>query len=150
MLEQYAAESLVGEDAGEVVDPTISLGFANNSNDFVGLEQPAGDAFFKAGGVGNGLQFDFENFNRHCFLALGWRGASVEDAAQFLTRDLSSISPSSERNAFDLHFHSEAQLHAASGPRRRIFREELAVYRVHVFELKHIVEQHIDLDDAFH
>ena len=68
MLEQYAAESLVGEDAGEVVDPAISLGFANNSNDFVGLEQPAGDAFFKAGGVGHGLQFDFENFNRHRFL----------------------------------------------------------------------------------
>ena len=68
VLEQHAAESLVGEDAGEVVDPAISLGFSNDSNDFVGLEQPAGDAFFQAGGVGHGLQFDFENFNRHCFL----------------------------------------------------------------------------------
>ena len=37
--EQYATKSLVGENAGEVVDPAISFGFADDSNDFVGLEQ---------------------------------------------------------------------------------------------------------------
>ena len=51
VFEQHPPKSLVGEDAGEVVDPTVSLGFPNDSNDFVGLEQPASDAFFKAGGI---------------------------------------------------------------------------------------------------
>src|SRR6185437_100205 len=78
VLEQHAAEGLVGEDAGEVIDPAISLGFTDNSNDVVGFEQAVGDALFKAGGVRHRLQFDFENFNRHSFLALGWRGAPVQ------------------------------------------------------------------------
>src|SRR6185312_8941938 len=65
MLEQYATERLVGENSGEVVDPAIPLGFANNANDFVRPEYAAGDARFEARRVGDRLQFDFENFYGH-------------------------------------------------------------------------------------
>ena len=89
VLEQHAAERLVGEDAGEVVYPAISLGLANNSNDFVGRKGSAGDTFFKARGVGNRLQFDFKNFDSHLLPDLGlvrsiWSGVPPgPDAAQF-------------------------------------------------------------------
>ena len=89
MLEQNAAERLVGEDTGEVVDPAISLGLANNSNDFVGRKRSTDNAFFEARRVGNRLQFDFENFDSHLLPDLGLvRGirSAVRpgpDAAQF-------------------------------------------------------------------
>ena len=44
VLDQHAAERLVGEDAGEVVDAAIAFGLADHGDDLVGGELPAGDA----------------------------------------------------------------------------------------------------------
>src|SRR5262249_23516501 len=44
---------------------------------------------------------------------------------------------SSQRNAFDLGLVAANKPGAADGPRRRIDREEFAIYRVHVFVFQH-------------
>ena len=53
VLEQSLAERLVGKDSREVVDPAVSLGLADDADDFVCRKPLIGDRFFKTRGVGD-------------------------------------------------------------------------------------------------
>ena len=68
-LQQHAAERLVGEDAGEVVDAAIAFGLADHGDDLVGGELALADAGLEPGGVLHALQFDFGDFNGHSALS---------------------------------------------------------------------------------
>ena len=50
-LRQHAAERLVGEDAGEIVDAAVAFGFADDGDHLVGGELACGNALLQAGGV---------------------------------------------------------------------------------------------------
>src|SRR6267154_4969102 len=65
MLEQDAAECLVGQNAGEIVDAAIAFGLADDCDDLVGAEFPRRYQALKAARILNGFQFDLRNFNRH-------------------------------------------------------------------------------------
>ena len=65
MLRQHAAERLVGEDAGEIVDAAIALGLADHGDDLVGGELAGLDQILDAAGVLHCLEFDLRHFDRH-------------------------------------------------------------------------------------
>ena len=64
-LEQHAPKRLVGQNAGEIVDPAIAFGLADHRDDLVGAELAGRDQSLKAARILNGFQFDLRNFNRH-------------------------------------------------------------------------------------
>ena len=65
VLEQHLAESLIGEDAGEVVDAAVAFGLADDGDDLIGGELAGLDAVLDAAGVLHRLQLNFRDFDRH-------------------------------------------------------------------------------------
>ncbi len=64
-FQQHAAERLVRQYPGEVVDPTVAFGLADDRDHLVGSEFAGGDAILQAGSVLHGLELDLRDFNRH-------------------------------------------------------------------------------------
>jgi hypothetical protein len=65
-LTQHSAECLIGQDAGEVVDPAVALGLADGGDHLVGLELPRIEARLQAGCVLHVLELEFRDFDGHC------------------------------------------------------------------------------------
>src|SRR6185369_14934052 len=65
LLVEHAAEGLVGEDAGEVVDAAVALGLTDDGDDLIGGELAARNALFEAARVLHCLELDLRDFNRH-------------------------------------------------------------------------------------
>src|SRR5262245_6017368 len=65
MLLQRPAKGLVGQDSGEVIHTAIAFGLTDDSDHLVRCELPASEASLEPGGVLNGLELNFCDFDRH-------------------------------------------------------------------------------------
>ena len=74
LLQEHAAECLVGEDAGEVVDTAIAFRLADDGYDLIRPELAVGDAGLETGCVFDGLELDLRNFNPHSYTPAFMRG----------------------------------------------------------------------------
>src|SRR5260221_510296 len=80
-------------------------------------------------------------------LRIGLLG-SITERARRSGADVSSLDFSSKGHALDLDLVAAAQLDAARGARGWGDWEEFAIGRVHVLELKHVVDEHVHLRHA--
>src|SRR5262249_24890625 len=65
VLQEHAAEGVIGEQPGEVVDAAVALGLAHNRDDLIGGELPGPDALLQARGVLHALELDLRDFDSH-------------------------------------------------------------------------------------
>ena len=65
MLCQHTPKGLIRENAGEVVDPAIPFGLADDGDDLVGRKLPRPQACLQPGRVLHVLELDLGHFNRH-------------------------------------------------------------------------------------
>src|SRR6202011_162250 len=78
LAREDAAERLVGEDAGEVVDAAVALGLADDGDDFVGHELSGADAVAQAGRILHVLELDLCDFDRHSRVLLGFASCEAQ------------------------------------------------------------------------
>ncbi len=92
VLLQHRAERLIGKNAGEVVDPAIALGLADDGDHLVGLEAAGCDVFLEPRGIHHALDLNFYNVDCHRlshFLfkaAIDHRPLALQSGTQFRAR----------------------------------------------------------------
>src|SRR5215467_1768908 len=65
MLLQRPAKGLVGQDSREVIHNAMAFGLTDDGDHLVRCELPAREASLAPGGVLNGLELNFCDFDRH-------------------------------------------------------------------------------------
>src|SRR4029077_10505505 len=65
VLHQHAPEREVGEETGEVVDPAVALGLADDRDDLVSGELAREDALLETRRILNALELDLRDFDGH-------------------------------------------------------------------------------------
>ncbi len=65
VLHQHAPESVIGQQAGEVVDPAVALGLSDDRHDLIGGELSRQDALLEARAILDALELDLRDFDGH-------------------------------------------------------------------------------------